>query len=163
MSRETKCWLSPLPCWCPGVAKARGSCAAMGTGIWNNPGPTSVWASARVCNGICGCAQAAYIVPALPHPALCSQHWLSLCSLSSFLHVLLPPTFSTHCPFSPASLCRPFSPCSLCVLTPSSGSSRCPSLPPYQPSTSCPLFSEELHTAVAPPFILWTHVSKHVP
>ena len=91
------------------------------------------------------------------------SHGLSFCSLSSFLHVLLPPTFSTHCPFSPASLCRPFSPCSLCVLTPSSGSSRCPSLPPYQPSTSCPLFSEELHTAVAPPFVLWTHVSKHVP
>lgn len=116
LSRETKCWLSPLPCWCPGVAKARGSCATMGTCIWNNPGPTSVWASARVCNRICDCARAACVIPAPPHPALCSQPWAlpllslqlpSCASASHFQHPLslLSSLPSLQTPFTLFSVC----------------------------------------------------------
>ena len=49
--------VEPPPLLGPRVAGVRGSCAAMGTYIWNNPvQPSSVWVCARVCHRLCGWA-----------------------------------------------------------------------------------------------------------
>ena len=112
-------------------------------------GPTSVWASARVCSRTCGCAQAACIVPALPHPALCPQPWA--------LPSPAPSCFESSAMGSPSAL----SPASfMCFCLPLSA----PIVPSLQPPCADP-FHPALcvcsHPHLAPPDVLLCHLISH--
>lgn len=150
VGRETQCWLSPLPCWCPSVARV------VGIDIWNNPAQPSPAASACRRVHVCRTGSVAVLGRGSLHhsrPApSCSPF---LCPLPSFLHVLCLPVTAPIAPFHPCCLCvRSHPPCGHPLPSP---------LPPYLLSTACPLFPGKLQAAVAQSFILWTRVSESVP